>query len=92
VDEARRLRDKATHRLRVVEAILRGLDDWAAIHGAVAACATHAQAIAVLGEPPFGFEPILASYVLDTPLGRCVGDARQAMLDEAAELRRQVEP
>lgn len=87
MDDAEWQRAKAAERLNILDAILRALDDWAAVHAVVSRCSSRAAAVEALGRAPFGFSPVQALFVLDTPLGLCTDEARQELLNEAAQLR-----
>lgn len=74
-------------RLEIVEGLIRAQGFGADLVDAVDASADRADALRRLAEPPFGFDAMVASYILDAPLGHRTKISIRALEEEAAALR-----
>jgi len=79
-------REKALHRLPIVDSLLRAMDlGWPLIE-AIEGSADPEDARRRLAAPPFPFDEVSALHVLDMQHGRRTAQGRAWLLEEKAEL------
>lgn len=85
---AQREADKV--RLTVIEAQLHAFENWATFTELILQSEDRGAAMRRLQEPPFAFSEIVASYLLDIPVGRSTEGGRRSLADEVIELRQRL--
>lgn len=78
-------------RLSIVEGRLTAFQKWSEFTQLVIESPDRPSLVTALQQAPFGFSEMVASHLVDLPLGRATALGRHELEQEAAELRRSIE-